>query len=491
MGDLREATRRAAVVAREEAELGRLVSRGGARQRTYLARRDGSLCTTTVHADGSRSRRLYEPRGACARLLDDRGPELLLSGPAGTGKSRACLEKLHWLAFTYPGMRGLIVRKTLASLSSTALVTWREHVAAEALTKGDVTYYGGSAEEPPQYRYTNGSRLMIGGMDKATRVMSSEYDVIYVQEAIELTEADWEALTTRLRNGKVSFQQLLADTNPDTPTHWLKARCDRGAAVMLDSRHEDNPLLFDDSGAVTEVGATYLSRLDALTGPRHARLRRGLWTSAEGQIYEGWDPAIHLVDRRHIPDGWTRWWTVDFGYVHPFVLQRWAEDDDGRLWLYAERYLSRGLVEDHARAVLAEVATGGEWREPRPRAVICDHAAEDRATLERHLGMSTVPATKTVSDGIQAVAARLRPAGDGKPRLFMLRDARTHPADPELVEAKKPTCTADELPGYVWDTGGGKVPKEAPVKIDDDGCDGMRYVVAQLDLGGRPRVRFM
>jgi hypothetical protein len=43
---------------------------------------------------------------------------------------------------------------------------------------------------------------MIGGMDKPTKIMSSEYDFIYVQEAIELTETDWENLTTRLRNGR-------------------------------------------------------------------------------------------------------------------------------------------------------------------------------------------------------------------------------------------------------------------------------------------------
>jgi phage terminase large subunit len=389
-------------------------------------------------------------------------------------------------------MRGLLVRKTLASLGSTALVTWREHVVPEVLATGEVVFYGGSAEHAAQYRYRNGSTIVVGGLDRSTRIMSSEYDVIYVQEAIELTEADWEALTTRLRNGRMPYQQLIADTNPDTPTHWLKARCDRGAAVMLDSRHEDNPLLFDDAGAMTETGATYLARLDALTGPRHARLRRGLWTSAEGQIFEQWDPAVHLVDRRRIPAEWTRWWTVDFGYTNPFVLQRWAEDPDGRLWLYAERYLTRTLVEDHARAILAEVAPAGEWREPRPRAVICDHDAEDRATLERHLGMSTVPAKKQVKPGIEAVMARLRPAGDGKARLYLVRDARTDPADPELVEAKKPTCTADEIPGYIWaPAADGRAAKEEPVKVDDHGCDGMRYAVAQLDLGGRPRVRFM
>ncbi|MGH2684170.1 MAG: phage terminase large subunit, partial [Actinomycetota bacterium] len=156
----------------------------------------------------------YRPRGAALDLFRCRDPEVLLSGPAGTGKSRACLEKLDQLALRNPVMKGLIVRKTLASLGATALDTYRKHVAAEALEAGLVRYYGGSRQEPAQYVYGNGSAIHIGGMDKATKIMSSEYDAIYVQEAIELTEDDWEALTTRLRNGMISFQQLLADTNP-------------------------------------------------------------------------------------------------------------------------------------------------------------------------------------------------------------------------------------------------------------------------------------
>src|SRR4051812_10565702 len=177
-----------------------------------------------------------------------------------------------------------MIRKTLSSLGSTALVTWREHVVPEALHTGAIWFHGGNAQAPAQYRYKNGSTITIGGMDKATKVMSSEYDAIYVQEAIELTEADWEALTTRLRNGKVSFQQLMADTNPDIPTHWLKARADQGRTTMLNTRHEDNPVLFDAQGQVTSVGASYISKLDALTGVRKDRLRYGKWCAAEGLI---------------------------------------------------------------------------------------------------------------------------------------------------------------------------------------------------------------
>ncbi len=228
---------------------------------------------------------VYEPRGACNALFSCREPEVLISGPAGTGKSRACLEKLHLMALVNPGMRGLIIRKTLASLGSTALVTWREHVVAEALENRTVEYYGGSAEHPAQYRYSNGSVVVVGGMDKASKIMSSEYDAVYVQEATELTEDDWEALSTRLRHGKISFQQLMGDANPNAPTHWLAQRNDKGQTLRLESRHEDNPLLYEND-TLTERGTEYMARLDALTGVRYARLRKGLWVAAEGIIYD-------------------------------------------------------------------------------------------------------------------------------------------------------------------------------------------------------------
>lgn len=414
----------------------------------------------------------YSPRGACRTLWERRDPEVLVSGPAGTGKSRACLEKLHLAALKYPGMRGLIVRKTQTSLGGSALDTWRKFVIAELVDVGGVAYYGGSGEEPAQYRYRNGSRIVIAGLDKASKIMSSEYDMIYVQEAIELTEDDWEALTTRLRNGVMPYQQLLADTNPDTPTHWLKVRCDSGKTVMLESRHEDNPTITPE----------YMAKLDALSGVRYQRLRKGMWVAAEGIIYEEYDPAVHLIDPFEIPDSWTRYWAVDFGYTNPFVCQWWAEDPDGRLYLYRERYCTRHTVDQHAALIRTYMED-----EPRPRAVICDHDAEGRATLEKELGISTTAAQKTVTDGIQAVQRRLRPAGDGRPRLYLFRNS-VGVRDQELVDAHKPACTAEEIPGYIWSD---KIAKEQPVKENDHGADAMRYMVAERDLGVRVGIRWL
>jgi phage terminase large subunit len=177
---------------------------------------------------------------------------------------------------------------------------------------------------------------------------------------------------------------------------------------------------------------------------------------------------------------------VDFGFTHPFTCQWWAKDHDGRLYMYREIYHTQLLVEDHAKRMLA-VSGADNWRlsaEPKPVSIICDHDAEGRATLAKHLGMPTVAAKKEVGTGIQAVATRLRTAGDGKPRLFIMRDSLVR-TDPWLEERKLPTCLAEELDGYIWNTGGGRNKGEEPVKENDHGCDAARYLICTLDTGSR------
>jgi PBSX family phage terminase large subunit len=452
-------------------------------------------------------RKRIELRGAAREILSDRSPEVLVAGSAGTGKSFASLYKIHLMCLLngacpkdcakehehhLTGMRALIARKTAKSLTSTGLVTFREQVAADAIAQGILKWYGGSSERPAQYQYSNGSVIVVGGLDNADKIMSAEYDIIFIQEATDCTIEDWEKCNSRLRNGRVSFQQLLADCNPQQPSHPLKKRCDEGLTKMLISRHEDNPRLFDGAGQVTPYGADYIKRLDNLTGVRRERLRFGRWAAAEGMIYESWRPELNLSDRKLLPLDWPRIWGVDFGYTNPFVWQMWAIDPDGRMYLEKEIYRTQRLVEDHAKDILAVVTRGedGRWKYPRPQAIVCDHDAEDRATLERHIGIGTVPANKNVSEGIQAVQSRIRVAGDGLPRLFICRDALVS-RDDELHQAGKPTCTKDEVEGYVWEPSpDGKPVKDKPLKINDHGMDAGRYVVAYQDLGARARVRF-
>lgn len=429
----------------------------------------------------------YNPRGAARQLFKTRASEVCISGPAGTGKSLACLFRLHLACLKHPGIRCLIVRKTAVSLAQTTLVSYRKKVASHALANHGVRWYGGSPSEPAAFRYYNGSTITVGGMDKPERILSSEYDLVFVDEATELTVTDWETIATRLRNGMLPWQQQIAACNPVHPTHWINQRSKTDAMIMLKSNHEDNPAYVNEDGSFTPQGEDYFAKLDALTGVRRLRLRDGIWAAAEGVIYDTFDADLNVVDQFEIPASWPRYWSIDFGFTNPFVCQFWAQDPDGRLYLYREIYRTKTLVEDHAKALLGLVTDDkGRWLEPKPRRIVCDHDAEDRATLQRHLGLPTTAAKKTVSEGLQAVQARIRKQPDGKPRLYIVRGALSS-VDAELADSKKPTCTLDEIPGYIWDPSG-STPKEIPLKVDDHGCDAMRYIVAEIDL--QPQTRF-
>ena len=407
-----------------------------------------------------------------------KGSEAILEGPYETGKTLAALTKLHLLLCKYPNSRALMLRKTYKSLVQSAVVTFEKKVLPvppEDIRSGVVKYGG---ERPEFYDYPNGSRVICGGLDIAGKVLSAEYDFIYVNQAEELTLDEWETLTGRAtgRAGNAPYAQLFGDCNPGPPTHWILHRSRLRRFRQL---HEHNPTLFNQAtGAITEQGKRSMAVLDALTGIRYKRGRKGLWVAAEGQVYDDFDPDMHLIDAFDIPAGWRRIRAIDFGYTNPFVCQWWAIDGDGRMYLYREIYMTQRIVEDHA-ADIKRLSS----RE-RIEVTVADHDAEDRATLARH-GVPTIGARKEISVGIQAVQKRLRPAGDGKPRLFIFRDALVE-ADRMLYRERpgdlQPMSTEHEFTSYVWsETPDGKPNKEAPMDLFNHSMDAMRYAVRYVD----------
>jgi Phage terminase large subunit len=427
----------------------------------------------------------YAPYGACRDLFRNKVPELIISGPAGTGKSRACLEKIHWILDKYRGIRALMIRKTRRSMTQSCIVTYEQ----EVLPHPDyVPFHGGDQE----YRYPNRSIFAIAGLDDPQKIYSSQWDIIYVNQCEELTEEEWVQVKSRVRNFKMPYQQLLGDCNPAHPKHWILSRRASGFCTILESRHEDNPVYWDRAkNDWTEKGRTYvLGTLDSLFGALKQRLRYGKWAAAEGAVYEeSWDRAHHVIPRffktpegaqtplteDQVPKDWPRIWSIDFGYKNPFVWGAWAKDPDGRLYLYKQIYMTNRIVSDHAKTI-KEVTKN----DPKPIAIICDTDAEDRASFERELGWQTKGAWKKVSAGLQGVEARLRKDALGKARLFYLENSLIE-TDQSLLAAKKPVCTEDEYELYIWEMSSGRRKGEEPKKENDHGQDMTRYLVAYVD----------
>lgn len=411
--------------------------------------------------------RVPQFRGAAARVQSITATEWMIAGPAETGKTFAALWRLDTLLRTTPKASYALVRKVAADIGPTVLRTYQRVIA---LSGSGATSYGGN--NPQWYDYPNGARLWIGGMDRPGKVLSGERDGIYVNQAEELTLDDWETLSTRTtgRGAVTDTPMLFGDCNPGPSTHWI---INRPSLTVLYSKHDDNPTLYTDAGTLTEQGTRSMAILDALTGVRYKRLRLGLWVGAEGQVYN-FDRGVHLV-ARHSVDGWRRILGIDFGYTNPFVAHDWAIDRDGRMVLVREMYVTHRTVHDLAPALRSWCST------VRYEAIVTDHDAEDRATLEAELRLVTRPAFKAVSPGIQAVEERMKVAPDGKPRLTLMQNTVSE-RDERLVEARKPISTEQEFEGYIWPKdASGKPNKEAPVKEDDHGMDTMRYVVAYVD----------
>lgn len=422
----------------------------------------------------------YQLFGNNRVVQTDNSPEILLAGPTRTGKSFSWLVKLHRYATRYKKFRGLIVRKTRASLSESVLQTLEEHV----MGMEHPAVFGGPRRAYRQlYTYPNGAQLILDGMDVKTKIMSTEFDMIYCPEATEFTIDDIEYLTTRLSNtgvplGKDEYwHQLVLDCNPDHPKHWLKLRCDSGKTTLFENQHKDNPKFYNhQTNDWTPLGYNYVFHtLNQLSGVRKKRFKDGLWVAAEGAIYEDWNDAVHIIDPIELPHDWPRIRVIDFGYKNPFVcLWIAVEPSTSTLYVYREIYKTGELVED--LAPLIKRLTGEE----RIIETICDHDAEDRATLIRH-GIPNVPAMKAVGLGIAAVQSRLKVLSNNVSRLYFFRDCLVE-RDSVLVDAKMPTCTVEEIPGYVWAKNkDGKSIKEEPVKLDDHGCDTLRYAVAYVD----------
>lgn len=389
----------------------------------------------------------YEPRGASLAVIESRYPAILLEGPRNTGKTRAVMEKVNACAWKYPGARFLFVRKFRSAMNESVLPTWEDKV----LGRGSPVLAGGYKRAHREtYNYPNGSTVVIGGADRSDKYRSAEYDIVVVFEATEIDSNDSDLLLGTLRFKRLPYQQIIYDTNPAAPGHWLNVRADvicdepedsrfgKPWIQRLKARHTDNP----------SITVEELNVLRSLTGVRRARYYEGKWVGAEGLVYEMFVPGTHEREGR----GVRSIVCVDDGTRNPFAAIRLEQDGDGNLYVTAERYQT-GLLEAAKVAAVRELATGSE-------AIIVDPAAAGlRLALQSADGLPPVyAANNDVLMGIGMVQQRF-----GDRRLFI-----------------SPSCVKliGELQTYEW---ADNAKKDVPVKEWDHALDALRYGVVKYD----------
>ena len=394
----------------------------------------------------------YKPRGGCEQFFYAHDPEVIIYGAAETGKTLAACWKAHLICSMYPGAQGAILRKVERSLYGSVLQTF-----GRVIERAPVKVFGG--ERPDQYIYANGSRVWLGGMDNADKVLSSERDFIYVNQAEEFSASDWEMLLTRTtgRSAVIPYHlvQVFGDCNPGRSKHWILERANKGSLKLIQSHHTDNPTLYTDDGVLTDQGKRTFEVLDSLTGVRYKRLRLGEWATAEGTVYD-FDSDVHVTQRDTALS--QRWYlAVDEGYTNPAVVLLVGADSDNRWHVHREFY-ERGKLQS---AIVQQIK---QWyKEFSCELTAVDSSAAGLIADCRDAGINAIPAKGRVLDGIQAVQDRLRVSDDGQPRLTV---------DPSCVN------TINEFESYVW-----KPEKDEPVKDNDHAMDALRYLDDATQFG--------
>lgn len=235
---------------------------------------------------------------------------LLLSGAVGAGKSLLICWKGFILNCLYPGNRGLLCRKEFTSLKSSTIVTLLEKVIPEEMIVSYDKVEGVLVHKTPVPGIN--STIVFSGLDKKadqtypTKIGSTEYGWIGVDEITELSENDFQVLSSRLRYmiplykfRKVKSQgyypkfltyemfcdqmvrQMFGATNPDSPNHYLYK------FFFKSEEQDDRELFLTTPYENPYLDKEYIKALEnTLTGLRRERLLFGKWVQAEGVIYD-------------------------------------------------------------------------------------------------------------------------------------------------------------------------------------------------------------
>jgi hypothetical protein len=113
--------------------------------------------------------------------------------------------------------------------------------------------------------------------------------------------------------------------------------------------YSDNPYL--DEG--------YESVLDSIEDPqRRAAMRDGDWDAIAGQFFEQWNRSRHVVSAFPVPASWQRYAGIDWGFRAPWAVVWGALDEDGRIWIYREKYATKVDTKDQPRIILESESLG-------------------------------------------------------------------------------------------------------------------------------------
>ena len=170
---------------------------------------------------------------------------LVLYGGAGSGKSVFAAQRFLYRLLSRPLCNLLVVRAVAATHRDSTYALFRQIMA-----QWGVSQLFTCRETDLRVTCKNGNMAVFKGLDDREKLKSitfpkGELTDIWVEEASQISQADFNQLDVRLR-GRTAPKQMVLTFNPISAQHWLKSRFfdqPDPRALVVKSTYRDNPFL--------------------------------------------------------------------------------------------------------------------------------------------------------------------------------------------------------------------------------------------------------
>lgn len=375
-------------------------------------------------------------------FFEARTKHIAFGGARGGGKSWAVRSKVKMLCSRYAGIKCLIVRRTYPELVNNHITQLRSELLG-------IARYN---DKDKVLRFPNGSSIHFmycakdGDLD---RLQGTEYDVICLDEATQLSEYQMRSIVACLRGTNRFPKRVYYTCNPGGQGHQYIKR------LFIDRRYEpgEDPAdytfiqsLVTDNHALMAAQPDYIKQLEALPPKLRDAWLYGRWDIFEGQFFEELrdDPEhykdrvnTHVIAPFEIPPQWKIYRSFDWGYARPFSCGWWAVDYDGVAYRILEMYgctrePNEGVkwVPDRVFEEIHKVEVDHPWLKGKEIIGIADPAIWDAETGEsisevagRH-GVLFSPADNTRLAGWMQVHYRLAFDEAGHPMMYIFNNCK-------------------------------------------------------------------
>lgn len=272
-------------------------------------------------------------------------------GARGGGKTWAVRIKAMLLACRYAGIKILIVRRSFQELRD-------NHILPLQMELRDLARW---KEQEKRFIFPNGSYIRFGYCSAERDVLQyqgQEYDIIFIDEATQLTEFQFQTFKGCLRGANDFPKRMYLTCNPGGVGHaWVK-RLFIDRQYVEGERPEDYEFIqakVTDNPVLMKKDPEYINMLRSLPYELREAWLNGSWDIFAGQYFSEWNRDVHVVEPFAIPSWWRRYITMDYG-LDMLAAYLIVVDDHDMAYVVQEVYKGRDLGEGAKGLIVSEAA---------------------------------------------------------------------------------------------------------------------------------------